>query len=198
MPSWYLNAALSKLRLQLQRRNPGIVIGSIGDANHSSGTSDHNPDPDHSVDAIDPMIGPSYSFAEAQADVDALVRSRDPRVGYIIFNRRIISSTKENARWVWRDYSGSDPHRNHWHISSRDVNEADDSDWELEDDVTEDDINKIADRVITKLSTVLDTQDDENPHRIVLNLRRVPWQYPNVLQTMTDLRNWLAAQVTKK
>jgi hypothetical protein len=44
-----------------------------------------------------------------------LVASRDPRIKYVIWNRRICSS--EVSPWVWRPYSGANPHDHHVHIS---------------------------------------------------------------------------------
>lgn len=128
MPDYYLDEGLASLRAQLQMEHPGVVVGWIGDASHQGGTSDHNPElpgpapgaDAGEVDAIDPMIGPHYTRAEAQADVDAIVSSRDSRMAFLIWDRRIISSTIEP--WVWRTYAHNDkdPHTGHWHLSVND------------------------------------------------------------------------------
>lgn len=122
--AWYLDRGLTVLVTQLKQEHPGIVIGSIGDASHQidNPTSDHNPEKDGSVDAIDPMIGPNYTAVDAQRDVDALIRSRDPRILNLIWHGRIISS--EVRPWVWRIYGGEDGHYNHWHLSVNDKFES--------------------------------------------------------------------------
>lgn len=50
----------------------------------------------------------SYAFAEQ------LRLSHDPRIRYVISNRRITSASRN---WQWESYSGSDPHTNHAHVS---------------------------------------------------------------------------------
>lgn len=127
--AWHNNPAIAQLKKQLLALHPGMVIGTIGDAAHSSETSDHNPDADGTVDALDAMLGPAYGPVSAQSDVDSLVRSRDKRIHYVIYRGMIISSTVEP--WVWRKYEGSDPHVNHWHLSTRDQYEASTVEWKL-------------------------------------------------------------------
>jgi hypothetical protein len=129
MVSPFLNPALTILRAQLRVQHPGIIVGWIGDASHSSRESDHNPDPDGSVDAIDPMIGEHYTRLDAQRDVDALVKSRDKRIHYLIWERRIISSVV-NA-WEWRSYTLSDPHTGHFHLSTLDSREKSMTEWSI-------------------------------------------------------------------
>lgn len=128
--AWHLNNAQQKLHDQLKVKHPGIIIGTIGDAAHQGGPSQHNPDDDDTVDAIDPMVGKNYTFTEAQADVDALVRSRDRRIRSLIWNGHIISSIVDP--WKWRVYTGSnDPHTGHWHMDTVQALEDDGSDWDL-------------------------------------------------------------------
>jgi hypothetical protein len=126
---WFVDPGLEVLRNQLKVAYPGIVIGTIGDAEHSSRTSDHNPDPDGSVDAIDPMIGKAFTPEDAGEVVNALVRSRDERIAYIIWDRRIISSTAEP--WVWRKFTGDDPHTNHFHLSVNDKHHENRKLWRI-------------------------------------------------------------------
>ncbi len=92
--------------------------GTIGDTAHQSRDSDHNPwVKDGSVGvvtAIDITHDPANG-CDAEAVVDALLMSRDPRIKYIIWNRRIVSATV--APWTWRAYSGSSPRTKHFHLS---------------------------------------------------------------------------------
>lgn len=66
------------------------------------------------VTAMDITHDPN-SGCNGRKIVDALVASRDPRIKYIIWNKRIISSI--TSPWVWRSYSGGNPHTKHFHLS---------------------------------------------------------------------------------
>ena len=97
--------------------------GGIGDAAHSSRTSDHNPCDCHAVVCArdfthDPAGGfDSYAFADWLA---ARVVRLEPRVKYIISNRRICSGQGQSyPAGVWRPYAGSNPHTKHCHVSVR-------------------------------------------------------------------------------
>jgi hypothetical protein len=130
----YRDKGLDVLYDQLHEQHPGLVIGWIGNKKHQGEVSDHNPSTaahdKGAVDAIDPMLGPHYSARQADANVNALVASRDPRIAYIIWQRRIISSIVHP--WVWREYKGSgDPHTGHWHISVNDLHESDTHKWTI-------------------------------------------------------------------
>ncbi|MEU5945146.1 hypothetical protein ABZ793_06235 [Micromonospora sp. NPDC047465] len=112
----------------IKRRHPGVVIYGIGDAAHKLRASDHNEDdlsgsraaqsdsdnnPEHR--AIDVMLGPAFSRADAYGLIDNLVG--DPgsraRLFYIIFDGFIWS---RSSGWTKRAFDG-DPHRDHPHIS---------------------------------------------------------------------------------
>jgi len=84
--------------------------GWIGDTAHQTRQSDHNPDPFPGgvVRAVDITVN--------GIDVEELLRAvvGDPRVWYVIYNRRIASATKG---WGWQDYTGPNPHTAHVHIS---------------------------------------------------------------------------------
>jgi hypothetical protein len=70
---------------------------------------------------------------------ERLRASRDPRIKYVIANRRIFASypTGGRAAWVWRPYSGSNPHTTHMHVSVQPDRYDDESPWGIaeEDDV---------------------------------------------------------------
>lgn len=97
--------------------------GSIGDVNHSSRVSDHNPDENGVVCARDFTHDPqggfdSYKFADWLAS--RLKNGQENRVKYVISNRRIASGPDQgNAVGVWRKYTGSNPHDQHVHVSVR-------------------------------------------------------------------------------
>lgn len=110
--SWHLAPALDRLRDEVNAKWPNrskASDGTIGDAAHSSRTSDHNPNPRGSVNAID--------ITASGIDTDVLIAAakKHPSVRYIIFNRRIMNRDIGNFRS--RPYSGSNPHTQHVHIS---------------------------------------------------------------------------------
>jgi hypothetical protein len=117
--AWRVAKSLLVLRKQVDQAFPERskeADGTIGDANHSARTSDHNPDVDGVVKAMDITHDPdngvdSYLMAEQ------LRASRDPRIKYIISDRKICSSIQ--SPWMWRPYRGSNPHDHHVHISVR-------------------------------------------------------------------------------
>lgn len=116
MADWYLAHSLVALRNEIDRKWPNRDKGSdgaVGDTAHSARKSDHNPDWDAGgiVRAID--------VDKDGIDVPALLAAvvRDPRVAYVIWNRRIASATDDGNPWDWEPYSGSNPHDKHVHIS---------------------------------------------------------------------------------
>jgi peptidoglycan hydrolase-like protein with peptidoglycan-binding domain len=136
--TWRVAKSLLDLRAEINARWPNRdkrSDGTIGDANHcgpGAGSSDHCPNPAAVVRALDVDADgvPAASLAEH-------VRKRgadgDPRLangGYVIFNRRIASWSHN---WVWRTYTGQNPHTSHFHVSvSRDASGYDRSGaWEV-------------------------------------------------------------------
>lgn len=117
MTAWRLAKSLEQLRRQINAASPNrnkASDGTIGDLAHSKTKSDHNPDKDGVVKAMDITHDPG-SGVDGTILTESLVASRDRRIQYIIWNRKIISSTVQP--WVWRGYSGSNPHNHHVHIS---------------------------------------------------------------------------------
>ena len=122
---WRLAKALEALRAQVNAAAPGRSKksdGTIGDPAHQSRNSDHNPwVVDGSmgvVTALDITHDPANG-CDAGLLADTLRKSADPRIKYIISNRRIASSQPKGSApaWAWRTYTGSNPHDKHCHIS---------------------------------------------------------------------------------
>lgn len=136
--NWYVDQGLQVLIDEWKRAHPGATVYTIGDASHASRDSEHNPEPQGSapgadlgeVDAADFMESKGVTDAMLDELADGLVRSRDPRILYVIRNRRICSSVVEP--WVWRPYGGSDPHTDHVHLSVNDKFDDNESDWKWE------------------------------------------------------------------
>lgn len=132
---WRLAKSLVTLRAECKFRWPGRDVGSdgtIGNAEHATRDSDHNPWVD---DPANPKRG-VVRAVDIDKDVDGnpdapapedihwlaehlrrLGEYGDPRLnggGYVIWNARIAS---EKGNWAWRPYSGKNAHKSHVHVS---------------------------------------------------------------------------------
>jgi hypothetical protein len=94
--------------------------GTWGDTSHQARKSDHN-----TGDAIDVTNDPGSG---ADGNVVAAYAIRDPRVKYVIWNRRIYDTRQGGG---WRPYSKwkSMPHDHHVHVSVKQAARADSSPW---------------------------------------------------------------------
>ncbi len=103
--------------------------GWIGDTRHSARPSDHNPDKQGIVRAIDidrDLSGKAKpDLMPDLADQIRLAAKRgDKRISYIIFDGRIASA---RFGFRWRKYKGSNAHKSHCHISFTKQGDSDDS-----------------------------------------------------------------------
>jgi lysozyme family protein len=122
---WRTANALIALKRQIDAAFPGRDTssdGTLGDLRHQKTVSDHNP---HVIDggigvvtALDVTHDPAHG-CDAGKLVAALYAARDPRIKYIIWNRRIANSSSIGGApaWAWRAYTGTSPHDRHCHIS---------------------------------------------------------------------------------
>ncbi|AGY59295.1 hypothetical protein [Gloeobacter kilaueensis] len=122
---WRVAKCLEVLRGQINSKFPRRdkdSDGCIGDASHQTRNSDHNPWVVDGgigvVTACDVTHDPAHG-CNAGTIVQALWQSRDPRIKYIIWNRRIANSSPIGGveAWTWRSYTGSNPHTEHFHLS---------------------------------------------------------------------------------
>lgn len=133
-PQSKLCKAGQQLRLQVDDSFPDrdrTSDGWIGDARHAARTSDHNPDANGVVRAVDidrdlsgktkPDLMPDLAD---QIRLCAKSKADGGRISYIIFNSRIASSQKN---WAWRPYAGVNSHQHHCHISFTTKGDADGS-----------------------------------------------------------------------
>lgn len=131
MPTWRVAKSLEVLRDQVNKLYPNrskSSDGTIGDEAHQATVSDHNPNANGVVTALDLTHDPAHGF-DSYAFAETLRLSRDPRIKYIISNSRIFS--KIISPWVWRKYTGTNPHDEHVHISVGD-NYDDVTPWKLD------------------------------------------------------------------
>ena len=115
-----------------RRTSDGIVPSAAHTA--SSPSSDHEPGAAGYCHAVDLSHDPA-SGCDCGRITEALRVSRDSRIKYVIFNRRMFSSyaTSSRAAWTWGAYSGSNPHDKHMHMSIIDTLAAcvDTSQWPI-------------------------------------------------------------------
>ncbi|HEU4542985.1 MAG TPA: GH25 family lysozyme [Jiangellaceae bacterium] len=144
---WYLNRALSTMRSEVNtrwsQRDKGSD-GTIGDAAHASRSSDHNPDPDGSVDAWDMDVDlRSGNDAAAIEFIKARFQAHPASLYWI--HADVICRRADN--WLRRSYpayleskgvdpSGRNTHTKHVHWNSREAYEDSSAPWGiLEEDV---------------------------------------------------------------
>lgn len=125
--TWRPAESITALQRDLDAAFPKRTVPDwiIGDADHSSRTSDHNPDSNGVVHAIDIRLGGDL---DARRVLNATIG--DDRVWYVIHAGKIYSRT---YGWEARAYTGANPHNTHIHVSIRytATAEADTSDWGL-------------------------------------------------------------------
>lgn len=126
---WRPAESMLALRDQINARFPGrskASDGILGDIRHCGGgapkTSDHCPwvrdGSKGVVTAIDITNDPAHGCV-SEAIAQALIAGRDPRIKYVISNRKIAASYPAGGKpaWTWRPYNGDNPHNKHFHLS---------------------------------------------------------------------------------
>jgi hypothetical protein len=103
--------------------------GWIGDTRHSARPSDHNPDEQGIVRAIDidrDLSGKAKPdlMPDLADQIRLCARAGDKRISYVIFDGRIASSKKA---WTWRPYDGANKHNHHCHVSFTKAGDSDSS-----------------------------------------------------------------------
>ena len=135
--SWRVAKALLQLRKQVNEQFPTrskVADGTIGDEAHASRSSDHNPWVQDAgigiVTGMDLTHDPANGLDSEQL-AERLRAARDPRLKYVISNRKIASFDREDFNW--RPYAGKNAHNHHVHISVRPdrMHYDDESPWDL-------------------------------------------------------------------
>lgn len=120
--AWHAAPCLLTLKAQLNAAYPFRSTksdGMIGDEAHAKTKSEHNPDPGTgTVRAFDITHDPAHGPDGTQL-VSQLLRSRDSRILYVIWNGRIWRSYAKPGipAWASAAYTGADRHTNHVHLS---------------------------------------------------------------------------------
>ena len=121
-----------QLRLQIDDTYPDrdrTSDGWIGDSRHASRPSDHNPDAEGIVRAIDidrdiHGVSKPDEMPYIADQIRLCAKRGDKRIAYVIFAGRIASP---RMGWRWRPYKGSNPHNHHCHISFTKAGDTDSS-----------------------------------------------------------------------
>jgi len=116
-----LSKAAEQLRSEINTKYPNRdkrSDGWIGDTAHNARKSDHNPDKNGWVRAIDIdsdlVKGSSKESWLLAEQIKTIALKGDKRISYVIHQHRI-ASPRQN--WAWRVYKGANPHVSHIHIS---------------------------------------------------------------------------------
>lgn len=133
-PEWRVAKCLLALRSQVNLLAPTrdkSSDGTIGDERHCGGAhaSDHCPnirDGETGIVTAMDITNDKAHGCDAEAIAAAIRASNDPRVKYIIWNRRIANSSPVAGKpaWEWRPYTGSNPHDKHVHISVKPIKDG--------------------------------------------------------------------------
>ncbi|MEV4212913.1 hypothetical protein [Micromonospora sp. NPDC049662] len=180
-------ANMQALTADVKRRWPGVVVYGVGDAAHQERASDHNEDdtagskaaqsdpdgrPEHR--AIDVMLGPSFSKADADALVTRVLADPEAR-------SRLYGVIWHGSQW-WRSNGWArqarttDPHTDHIHFSGLASDDENTASWPAvagEDD----DMSERASRVIEAWAVGLQaTKANETVEPVKWRVRDEAWQ----------------------
>lgn len=172
--AWRLAKSLTVLRDQVNARFPGRAKasdGTIGDAAHAKRPSDHNPDKDGVVKALDLTTDPNDD-ADTEALAEHLRQARDPRVKYVIAMGRMFSAYAAHGvpAWTWQPYTGTNPHVHHFHVSVQGDAERydDETPWNIDGAFA----GVFGDRALGEVAILQQGAEGENVRRLQSALNR--------------------------
>jgi hypothetical protein len=164
MAVWRESRAITRMKAETNTRFPDrskISDGTVGDLSHQARLSDHNPDINGIVHAWDCTKDDELNVA--QHLVNALIRTKDKRLKYMIWEGEIMSGWGGPSPWIWRKYTGANGHYHHAHIS---VLGDDGSPWLLFVNTPtptppEDDMTPAQEAKLDRVLAILERHDDD-------------------------------------
>lgn len=184
---WRLAKSLEVLRNQVNSAYPNrskASDGTIGDASHAASASDHNPNKNGVVCALDLTNDPANGF-DVHALAEHLRLNRHPNLRYIISNARVAGWW---TNWEWQPSSGHTQHA-HFSVGTLGVGDGktydrydDETKWSLlkENNMQEQDIANIIGEVwgIPANANNLRDYKDMDPLKFMYHILGVttPWQ----------------------
>ena len=139
MNTWRLSLAAERLRKEINGiwpKRDKKSDGAVGNTSHQARPSDHNPDENGWVRAIDVdedlngKDGSDPVVANRLAQVIVDIAKVDDRIKYVIFEGKIWS---DRTRWKPVRYTGPNAHSKHIHISFNKVGDRDGSPFGLKE-----------------------------------------------------------------
>ena len=119
--AWRIAGALVQLRNEINALAPNrskASDGTVGDLEHRSRASRHNPNAAGVVTAFDctddPANGCAIHAIAEQLIAKAKAGQTNPAFEYVVSNGRIASRSEG---WAWRKYTGKNPHTHHVHFA---------------------------------------------------------------------------------
>lgn len=129
--AWFLNPALIRMRSAVNAAYPNrdrTSDGTIGDAAHQATASDHNEDPDGTVDAWDMDVDLRTGNDAAEIEKLKKVFEAHESSRYWIHDGVIASRTNG---WKRLTYTGSNRHDRHVHWNTRESHEDSTAPWPI-------------------------------------------------------------------
>lgn len=198
---WEVAPAVETFQQQLDEARPGRrdgnPDGTIGDEDHAARDSDHNPDDDDDVCAVDVHDGPQLDDGELYESLKQ-AGSRNPQLKYAINNGRIYSPAKgEHA------YHGLNAHKDHCHVSVTQALKNSRRPWVLPgitdreaDDMTPDEFRNMLQDELAKIhGTETKGKDADPTHVSLLDVLRAQQATQREVDALAKALGELAARL---
>ena len=111
--TWRLAKSIDRLKDEIEAAYPGTTVWTIGDEDHQSSWSDHNPN--ECCDVVCAADVKGNAGLDLPAFVRHLITKPHPNLRYVIFNRKIYQRKNDFAP---EDYNGRNAHADHVHVSA--------------------------------------------------------------------------------
>ena len=110
---WRLARSIARLKDEVETEYPGTIVWTIGDEDHQSTWSDHNPN--ECCDVVCAADVKGNAGLDLAAFVRHLITNPHPNLRYVIYNRKIY---QRKNNFEPQNYTGPNAHAEHAHVSS--------------------------------------------------------------------------------